>query len=162
MRGNLTSFLFCSSVCMCFHAHTCTHTHEDTQRTEEDTRCPAPSLIFRREAVIKSGAHHLCWEPVIPSDPLVSSFLPSSVVQACIAASSFLFGCWGSQLGASCLHRKCFHPLSHLCISGRKKRLNFPAPHPVFFFTQPEPIVPQGFLISLENECKPTLRRKFS
>lgn len=167
MRGNLTSLLFVV-VLACVSMHT--HVHTPMQIHKGQRKTPGvlhrlSSIIFHCEAVITSGAHHLCWEPEIPSLFLPCFLsLPSFPALGCSMHTSIRLFMWvlGIPTQGLMFAQRVFSPLSHLRSSGRKKRLNFPAPHPIFFFIQPEPIVPQSFLIALENEYMPAQQSKFS
>ena len=69
MSGKLTSLLF-AVVLACVSMHT--HVPTPMQIRKGQRKTPGvlhrlSSVIFRHEAIIKSGAHHLCWEPEIPS-----------------------------------------------------------------------------------------------
>lgn len=167
MRGNLTNLLFVV-VLACVSMHT--HVHTPMQIHKGQRKTPGvlhrlSSVIFRHEAVIKSGAHHLCWEPVIPSLFLPCFLsLPSFPALGCSMHTSIRLFMWvlGITIQGLMFAQRVFSPLSHLRSFGKKEKTQFPCPTPYFFFIQPEPIVPQSFLIALENEYMSTQQSKFS
>lgn len=113
----------------CRYTHLCRYSHPC--RYAEDSTVLV--ICLETGSLTESAAYSfwLCWKPGSLSNPSVSSFLPRLGLQACIATSGFLCGCWGPQLRSSCLHRKRSHPLSHFCSPGKRKILNFPPPTPL-------------------------------
>lgn len=86
-------YLFCVgvvNVCVC----SCMHSCSCIWWLKEDVRSPSPL----REAL---PSFWLGWWPASPSDPFVSTYIPSTAFTGSHAMSCSVHRCWGSELRTS-------------------------------------------------------------